>query len=280
MSTNGELQFTSTNDKGEIQIEEDGYISLDNINDLKFEFDAPKDITESVSKKNDKSNKKTVSYTKNGRTGYAPLKCIYPDGTHSSKIFATNCIVQYTEALTKPEYTYAKTFVFIGIPEEYMNKIFADALENSGLHLGVKDNVQNLNGHYWMRCSLEKLTAKTTYIILGVDETTGEPRTVNYQIDQLLRDFKSNIKAHVMFTFSASIGNNKMDEDLNFTDGQFTATMKPTELMAVSDSDVSGPSLDDTNSRRNESVAWTGHMFADGKLAEMALKKLKISGRK
>ena len=279
MSTSEEPQYTSTNEKGEVQIEEDGYITLDNINEMQFKFGTPADITESVTKKNDKSNKKTVSYTARGRSGYAPLTCVYPDGTESSKIFLMNCIIQYTEALTKPDYTYAKNFVFIGVPEEYMNKIFSDALQESGMNVSVKSNVQNLNGHYWMRCSLEKLTVKNTNIILSVNEN-GEPQTVNYPIDQLLKDFKSNIRAHVLFTFSASINNNDMTKELDFESGQFTATMKPTEVMAIEESDVKGPTLDDTNSRRNESVAWTGHMFAGGKLAELAQKKLKISGRK
>lgn len=272
MSESGETQYVSGTGK-DIKIEQDGYIGPENISEMRFTFAPGQEITEGVSDKN-AGKKQVVSYTKNGRSAYTPVTVNYPDNSTSSKMVLTGCILQHTEALNAPNHKYAKNFVIIAIPEEYIDKIIADAKSESGINLTVKPNTETKNGFYWMRCNLDKLQKKDTHILL--DRDGG--KSIELTLDQLLSDFGKSVSAFIVFTLSGSMNSDKMEETLDLENGQYFITMKPTEVWATSDSSVEGPILKDTNNRKNESVSLSGHLFADGALAEFAMKRLKIKG--
>lgn len=277
MSDSGEPVYTTQNESGEVNIEEDGHITRDNINDMTFTFDQPQDITENLNKKNSE-NTENISRTTNGNSGYAGINVIYPDGSSSKKVCFEDCILQYSEAVTKPNSKYAKNYVYIGFPEEYINKIFADALENSQMNLDVKPKTNNLNGHYWINCNLGKLEAKNAYFLVGSED--GQGRKMTYTPHALFNDIKKNVRANIVVTFSASMTTRDIATKLDFINGQFYATVKPVEIIFVEDSDVQAPTLPELNARKNETVTWTEDSFASGMLAELAKKKLRLSGRK
>jgi hypothetical protein len=277
MSDNDEPVFTTKNKDGEVNIEEDGHITRDNINDMIFTFDQPQDITENLNKKNTE-NTQNISRTKNGNSGYAGINVIYPDGSSSKKICFEDCILQYSEAVTKPNSKYAKDYMYIGFPEEYLNKIFSDALQNSQMNLDVKPKTNNLNGHYWVNCNLSKLEAKNAYFM--IKNENAQVQKMTYNPHALFNDLKKNIRANLVVTFSASMTTKDIDTRLDFLNGKFFATIKPTEIVFIEDSDVEAPTLPELNARKNETVSWTEDSFASGMLAELAKKKLRLSGRK
>lgn len=266
-----EGQYITTKKNGEVVIEPDAYINEDTIENVSFAFAEGQDITESVQKKNQK-NKTPVSYTRNGRTAYAPITVTYPDGSTSSKFLLENCVVQYTEAIKAQNHSYARDFVIIGIPSIYIDTIMDHARKNSKLNLGLKPNTSDLNGHYWLRCNLDKLGHKNTQIM-----TENGP--INMSVDSLLKEFKKNLVCSIVFSLSGSMINNNMSENLDLADGTYTIAMKPTEVYAQDVSNVLGPTLEDTNSRKKEGAAASETFLAKGALADFAARKLKISGK-
>jgi len=267
-----EITYITVKDENHIIIEPDGHISPENIDMMSFSFADGVDITESVAKKNAK-NKTPVSFTKRGRTAYTPITVTYPDGVStSSKFLLEGCIIQHTPALNAQNHTYAKDFVFIGVPTIYIDKIIKDGRDNSQINLQNKPNVQELNGFYWMRCNLDKLSHRDTQIIT-------EEGPVRMSIDVMLKELKSSILADITFTLSGSMNNDNMEEELDLKDGTYTITMKPTEVFAISDTDIKGPELVDTNNRRKEGSAMSESFLARGNLAALAARRLK-GGRK
>lgn len=263
-----EITYITVKDDGSIIIEPDGHISMENIDMMQFSFEEGQDITESVSKKNVKS-KVPVSFTKRGRSAYSPVKVTYPDGVStSSKFLLEGCIVQHTPALNAQNHSYARDFVFIGIPDTYIDKIISDAKNNSQLTLETKSNVSNLNGFYWLRCNLDKLSNANTQIV-----TENGP--VKLPIDMMLKEIKKSIVASIVFSLSGSMNNTDIDEELDLKDGIYTITMKPTELYANDTTDIQGPSLQDTNNRKKESSAMAESFLATGELAAIAARRLK-----
>lgn len=268
----GTITYVTINEDKSVILEPDAHINGDNIDIMTFTFDDGIDITESVAKKNAKNNT-PVSFTKTGRSGYAPVTVTYPDRvSQSSKFLLEGCIIQHTPALNAQNYTYAKNFVFIGIPTIYIDKIISDAKDNSQLNLENKATVQELNGYYWLRCNLDKLSHAKTII-------TTNSGPVKMTLDTILKELKSSVFAHIVFTLSGSINNNNMSEPLDLKDGTYTITMKPTEVYATHETDIKGPELTDTNNRRNETSAMSEGFLATGNLAAIAARRIK-GGRK
>lgn len=264
---NEEVQYAVTDADGNITLEPDAHISAENIDDMVFSFSEGVDITESVAKKNAK-NKIPVSFTKKGRTGYSAGTTTYPDGSTSSKILLENCILQWTPALNAPNHTYAKEFVFIGIPSIYLDKIMKDAKNNSNITLENKPNVQEMNGFYWPRCNLDKLSHKDCQIVT-------ENGAAKVDINTILTEAEKSVIASIMFTLSGSITNGDMTDELDLKDGTYGITMKPTEVYAFSDTDIKGPELVDTNNRKKEGSAMSSAFFATGSLAAIAAKRIR-----
>lgn len=273
MSDNGEEgAYVTEKADGTIVLEPDAHMSAENIDEMTFSFAEGNDITESVAKKNAK-NKTPVSYTNKGRTGYTPIDVMYPDGSHSSKFLLEGCILQWTAALNSPNHSYAKDFVFIGVPSIYLDKIMKDAKQNSNINLENKANVQELNGFYWLRCNLDKLSHKDCQIVT-------ENGSAKVSVDGTLSEIKKSLIANIVFTLSGSMTTKTMDEELDLKDGTYTITMKPTEVYIISDTDIKGPELTDTNARKKEGSAMSDSFYATGALAAMAAKRIRAPPRK
>lgn len=272
-SMSDDFAYVTVKDDKTIVLEPDAHINAENIDLMTFTFDDGIDITESVAKKNAK-NKTPVSFTKRGRSAYAPITVTYPDGfSQSSKFLLEQCIIQHTPALNSQNHTYAKEFVFIGVPSIYLDKIMKDARDNSQMNLENKPNVQELNGYYWLRCNLDKLSHNDTKIV--TDEGAAK-----VSIGQILKEIESSLFANIVFSLSGSMNNDNMEEELDLKDGTYTITMKPTEVYVISDTGIKGPELTDTNNRKKESSAMSESFLANGALAAIAARRLKPASRK
>lgn len=212
-----------------------------------------------------------MSYTKRGRSAFSPVTVTYSDGAStSSKFIIEDCIIQHTPALNAQNHTYAKEFVFIGIPTVIIDKNVNDAATTSQLTLQNKPNVRDISGYYWQRCNLDKLSHRDTNIVT-------ETGSCKMSLDQMLKEVKKGIVANVMFTLSGSMTSNIMDEELDLKDGTYTITMKPTEVYGVSTTDIKGPELTDTNHRKTETAAVPRSSMAKGDLLNIAMKRLNLS---
>ena len=266
--------YVADNGDGNIEVMEDGFITHENINKMKFTFSPGQDITESLHKKSSKSNK-NISVTKNGRTGYCSLTCTYPNGSDTtSKVVLTDCILQYRENIENDDNNYGKSYVCIGIPTTYIDKMRKDAKENSHISLTVKDKVQRMEGYYWVDCSLDNLSELDTWIIF-VDDT-GEDAGRNGSVHTVLKGMKSSMVVDIMTTVSGSMSNNKMDEDLDLINGRYTITMKPTEMYIRDISKKTGPILEDATKRKKEGANKSERFKASDKLAEFAMRHLSL----
>lgn len=242
-----EVQYVKVSEEGDIAIQEEGFIDLDNIGKMKFTFQPGQDITESLAKK----KQPEVSAIKKGRTGYTPMKCTYPNGTEtSSKIVLTDCIIQWRQGIDRPDSDYASTYVCIGVPDRYITKIIGDAKRHSGINLGPKDNVQHKNEHYWFGCNLSGLRQDNTWIIYT--DKDGETQGSQGMLREILKDMNGSLLVDVMVSISGSLATEELSEKLPLKDGMYTITMKPTEVFIRDTSRIEGPILEDTNRRDRE----------------------------
>lgn len=273
MATNS-IAYTVENEEGGIEIMEEGFITSDNINKMKFTFSKPQDITESLHKNNSRSRDE-VSATKKGRIGYSSLTCTYPNRKDtSSKIVLTDCTVQYREGIDREKSGYGRSYVAIGIPTIYISKISSDAKQNSSINVGVKENVKSQEGCFWLNCSLDNLPETNTWIIYR--DENGDEVGGNGTVHTILSGMKSSIKVDVMVTCSASMTTDTLDKELDLDRGKFDFTMKPTEMFFREVSDKVGPLLDDTTRRKKEAANKAERFIASRELAEFAMRNLKI----
>ena len=271
MSGSNIVYVVDNGDDG-IEIMDDGFITHDNVTEMKFSFSAGQDITESLHKKNTKT-RQNVSVTKNGRIAYSSLTCTYPNGKDtSSKVMFTDCIIQYREGIGRDDSDYGRGYVSIGVPIAYVDKMMKDAKRYSSMHLAPNDKVQKKEGCYWFTCSLENLPETDTWIIFQDD--SGDDQGRNVSVHAILKDMKSSMVVDMMTTVSGSMTTNRMDEDLDLYNGKYTFTLKPTEMFIRDKSDKVGPVLDDTTRRRKEGASKSDRFRASGKLAEFAMRNL------
>jgi hypothetical protein len=186
----------------------------------------------------------------------------------------TDCVIQHRLGIDRDDSEYGRSYVCIGIPAEYIDKIRKDAKLNSSMELGVKDKVQRKEGCYWLDCSLDNLSTLDTWIIFQGD--AGEDEGRNGTVHTIVKGMKSSVVADIMLTVSATITTNRMDEDLDLINGKYTITMKPTELFAKDTSAKVGPVLDDTTRRKKEGANKTERFKASSKLAEFAMRHLSL----
>lgn len=268
------ISYVMENDEGGIEIMEDGFITPENLSKMRFTFSKPQDITESLYKNNSRSRDQ-VSATKNGRVGYSSLTCTYPNGRDtSSKIVLTDCVVQYREGIDRENSQYGRSYVAIGIPTIYINKIGSDGRQNSSINIGVKENVKTQEGCFWLNCTLDNLPEINTWIIYR--DENGDEVGGNGTVYTILSGMKRSIKVDVMVTCSASMSTDKMDKELDLDGGKFDFTMKPTEMFFREVSDKVGPLLDDTTKRKKEAANKAERFIASSELAEFAMRNLKI----
>lgn len=273
MSTE-EGEYIITHDDGNIEILDSAFINLDNISQMSFSFETPKDITESLRKKNSQEQDQ-VSVTVNGHIAYAPGQVVYPNKKESSKkIPLTGCIVQYREGIKSPKSRYGKDYVAIGVPQLYISKITSDARSTSSMNLAVKSTVQLVGGYYWFNCTLEKLDVNNTSILH--QDASGNAQRIQRDIYSLLNAFEKSMTATILFTLSASAATSMMQEKIDLNGGTFNITMKPTEVVFTDLTDVEGPTLDDVGRRKNERLEATETLLASSRLAELAMRKLRV----
>jgi len=274
MSKHGPYVISKVDDDGkEVQeIQEAGFIGTDNIRSMKFTFAAGKDITESINKR----PREQVSATKNGRIGYTPMTCTYPNGTDSSsKVILKDCIIQYREGVTKEDSNYAISYVCIGIPSIYISKVIDDGRRNSSLTIGVNDKTQHKNDYYWFNANLDNLSEQNTWIIHK--DADGDDAAKQVILREVLAAMGASITCTICATVSGSMTTDIMAEALNLKGGTYSLTIKPTEVFLQDVTNIEGPVLDDTQKRLNTTTQKSLAFTASEKLAAFAMRNLTIS---
>ena len=269
-----ESDYVLKNDDETVDILEAGYITPANVNSMKFSFDTKTDITERLEKKSTATSR-NVSVTTNGRIGYAPLTCTYPDGTKSSKVVLTDVVVQYRDIVELEKNNYGKTYISVGVPSIYLEKMKKDARLNSAMNLTTKDKNQQLEGCYWMDFNLERLTQSDTMMIYK--DKNNETQAISISFEKALTATKKSLTCNMMVTVSGSMTTPTVDEPLDLVNGQFYFALKPTEAFIMEESNKVGPVLTDAGRRKNERIERTESLMASTKLAEMVLSRLKIN---
>lgn len=276
-----EGEYTIVHEDGNVEILDSAFINMDNIDQMSFSFEAPKDITESLNKNNSDDKDKDKGRnggptTTNGRVAYGAGQVTYPNGKESSKkISLTGCIVQYRPGVNIEKSRYAKSFITIGIPQLYIGKIISDAKDNSSVNLSVKSGSKLIDAYYWIDCNLEKLSVNNTFILYP--DGSGGAKRIQRDVHTILKSFAKNITATILFTLSASASTTMMQEKIDLTEGMFNITIKPTEIVFTDISTIEGPTLDDTNRRKKEHLEATETLLASSELARMAMEKLGIA---
>lgn len=266
MSQNG-TSYVQVNADDSIEIMEDGYITSENVNQMNFSFEKPKEITNSL-KKNKKLGNENVNDTVEHRTGFAAATCKYPDGKSTSSIILTQVVFQYREGLEKSTTTdYGSNYVCIGIPLAYIEKIVKDAANNSSLNLGVKEKFEMAEGMYWIDCSLEKLTPGSTFTLNERGASTAA------SLQKMLRVGKHSIEGLILTSLSATITNDSMAERLDLG-GRYHITMKPSEVYMLKKSNKKGPQLKNLNQRKKEGANKNDLLVADDDILALALKAM------
>lgn len=267
-------EYIIEGEDGAIEILEEGYISTNNIDSMKFEFAKGQDITESLAKKQRNSKiAQEVSALKKGRTGYTPIKLIYPNGKNTSVVFFTNCVVQYRQGIGRNNSEYAETYVCIGIPSKYINKIKADAKKNSAINVGVKDSVRLMEGCYWFSCTLANVLDEGIWFFFDEGEDGDGYRSCT--VREALELDNHNLVASISCTISGSMATEKLDQELDLENGIYTLTIKPHEIFFTDISDKRGPELEDTNKRSKEKVNKSEALrTTNRKLIELVTKRL------
>jgi len=257
MSTPGE--YVAAGEDGEVTINAAGVINAENIKRMKFTFSEGKDITEEISKK----PAKNVSAIKHGRLGYTSITCTYPNKIDtSSKVVFKDCVLQYRDTITRQDSGYGKSYVCLGIPAAYINKIMADAKKNSGVTVQPKSNVQEKSGYYWFSCNVDHLEYENIWVFFSEESAS------NVTIIDVLTNMKSSVVCTVMVTISGSMATDKMEDELDLVRGVYAFTIKPTEIFMMKDTDIEGPVLDELHRRQKETVEKSSQFVSTGRLAE------------
>lgn len=252
------------------KILEDGYISLLNIDSMKFVFDKPGDITNNVKK----PGQPTISgpAANRGRIAYGAFKVRYPDNTESNSAMFTSVIIQYRSAAysEKGSKDYAATYVNMGFPTEYIRKVIADGKKNTGINIVLDDKASEKNGHTWMNVSLERLLANEVF---AFKDDEGAYDIVNLR--KILGEVKSNLTAHVRLTGGVSAVSENESTHINIAAANYKLTFKPRTIYLTGDTDIEGPTLE-RGDTVTENVEITTSMVVSGKLAAL-LNKVKLA---
>ena len=274
MSTTGKYVITTKSESGEeeIQLTEEAYIGHSNINSMKFSFSPGQDITENLNKRESR-DRTEVTATKKGRVAYSSLICTYPNGETSSKIILQGCILQYRKGIKSAKSDYGRGFVCIGIPETYVSKIMGDAKTRSTLTVKPKPKVKRQEGYYWFDCTLEKLLPDKCFLAYDAEgEFSGIPMPIN----DMFEDTEKSILADIAFTCSGSQTTESMAEKIDLNKGVYYLTLKPTSIQMTTETDIVGPTLDDTNRRFAETITPSSKSMASERLLAIAMKRMNM----
>ena len=269
---NDELSYVieegSGDDKRTIILQE-AFISPKNVTQFRFSFDNPQDITESL-KKNQTSSTTFVS-THQGRTGYAPATCTYPNGTTSNNMVMTHVVVQYVKTMAKDTARYGKGFFFVGIPKVYIDQISKDAKASSGRTVLPKEGVQEKSGYYWMSCNSDRLGPDdVTITVLSKDQ----PHQVHVPLRDTLIDIKQHLLCNATVSVTASITTKTTLESLDLKNGRFSFSIKLIAVDLLKEIDVDVPELTTAERRTKETREDSELNVASSAMAKLAISRL------
>jgi uncharacterized protein (UPF0333 family) len=256
-------------DNKTITILEDAFIGPENIGTFKHTFGTPSDITESLEKNKTEESKKVSTYS--GRIGYASYTCTYPDGTSSSKVTLKNVVIQYNKGMTNEKSTYAKNYIFIGIPEIYISEIKRQAKQNSGINIEPRSKNQLMSSHWWMSCNLDQISTDSVTITFMVDD---EPKVIPISLYEALNELKSNLLCNMTISQSATITNDSIHKKLDLKNGQYHFAIKPTQIAILKETDIEAPSLADLEKKKKEKAENCEISVASSLVARLALSRI------
>ena len=205
--------------------QEDAVIDIGNVDDMKFVFEEPNNITNNIRKSGKPQNGSTQF---SGKIAFSSMTCIYPDQTTSVKVLIDDCIVQYRELPAR--YEYGDKYVTIGFPIPVIKKIKGDARSRSSTNAVLKEKVQELYGYYWMDCNTEQMDSSSCAVVLQEDDD-AIVRTGS--LKKILTGYAHNLKCIMLLTVSLSQVTKNDDEDLNMSGGKFNLALKPSEIWAI-----------------------------------------------
>jgi len=246
-----QIQYTVVDEDGQTSVTEEGFIGDNTINTFNFRFTEPKDITQSIA--NSASNTAAPAGGRQGRLGFAQMKCNYPDGTSTFKVVMTDCILQYRKAMeaTKGKGKYGIDYICMGVKSIYVNKFINDATNNSDIKLGVKQTVQILNRYHWFNVNTDRLEDSNVWV---VSQETEGPVGTNVSIRNMLVALKKNIMVDITASVSASITSNDMGSTLDLKGGSYNLSIRPSEVFLRASTTIDGPVLEDIATQRKESA--------------------------
>lgn len=166
-----------------IFLTEDAHIRDENVLDMKFVFDKPADITDSIKKSNATSDSGRIQL---GCLEYGRVKVVYPDGSQSVKAYLGDCVLQYC---ARPDKRYGVTCVCLGVTTSYIRSIISGA-SSSGVKLKVKDNVKESDGYWWLSASVDDFNKDTMVVTPNDDGTLGQ---VNLEVLPFLSKAEKNL---------------------------------------------------------------------------------------
>lgn len=265
------VRIDGEGDKETITLLEDAFITADNISTFKFMFDGARDITESV-KKNETETSSQIS-THAGRTGYAPCKCIYPDNTSSTTMVFTNVVIQYVKTMAKETSKYGKGYLFVGIPELYINEMQKQAKTNSSRTIKPKPKNERLSGYVWATCSTEKLSPSNVNVTI---DDGDKIRKVAVSLIDILKEMKQNLLCNVTLSINASITSPTLSQGLDLIGGTFYFTFKMLAVDILSETNIKSPELELLEKQAKEEREDSALNIATSKIAKLAISRLGV----
>lgn len=255
-------------------IKEEGHITPSNITSINFEFSKPTDITGSLDKRNTRNPNPDIPQNP-GRTGNTRATTIYPNKETSTKAILTQCVVQYREAMLKESgKDYATTYVNIGIPKSYLERLFMNA-RTQNIRLENKERTREKSDYYWIDCDIRRLDWRDIWIFW--EDKDGETQAVNRQIRDVLTSLRQNVECTITVSITGNITNRNKNEDLPLDTGVFHPSIKIFEMVVKKESDVESPDLSEfSNQGKNEKSEKTEASLASGKVLAMALGRLNM----
>lgn len=248
---------------------EDAFITPENVTKFKYAFDDAQDITESL-RKNQTPSTVGVS-THQGRTGYAPAVCTYPDKSTSNNMVMTGLVVQYVKTMAKDTAKYGKGFFFVGFPKLYIDQLTKDARVNSSRTVLPKEGVQEKSGYYWISCNSDRLGPEDVTITVTVDE---QVRQVNVSLRETLIDAQQHLLCNATVSITASMTSKTTLEHLDLKNGRFSFSIKLITVDLIKEIDVAVPELVLGEKRAKETRDNSEMNVASSMMAKLALDRL------
>lgn len=268
-----EYTHTEVSETGEktITLLEPSHMSRDNIQDITFKFRTPVDITSKLDSQPDKG--KIATGKNKGRVAYGRCEVHYPDKTYSNVVYLSDCIIQYR----KKGDTYGITYIHVGVPIDYIEKLKSDALSNGGIRADLRHGTKTNEKHYWIDMDMRNLTMQNTFVYLRANPDDEDVTPENISLKVILDASKKNCLADLVCSISVSQATTSKDIYPDIENGKYNIGFKPMEVYVHGDTSIDAPPLDFiVDSQRRETANPTSRVIASGELAEKLLAKLNL----